>query len=61
MKAAFATAIVCFCTVMLSTQPREVEPQSAIENIRLRASVQAMVALADFSGEVTPVDFGRGL
>jgi hypothetical protein len=57
MKAAVATAVVCLCTVMLSAQHHEAEPQPAIQNIRLRASVQAMAALADFSGEVTPVDF----
>jgi len=57
MKAAVATAVVCLCTVMLSAQHHEAEPQPAIQNIRLRASVQAMAALADFSGEVTPADF----
>jgi hypothetical protein len=57
MKAAIAIAIVCFCTVMLSAQHHEAETQPAIHNIRLRASVQAMAALADLSGEVTPIDF----
>src|SRR6476661_4651105 len=40
MEAAVATAVVCLCTVMLSAQHHEAEPQPAIQNIRLRASVQ---------------------
>jgi hypothetical protein len=33
------------------------DPQNIIDEVHLRATVQAVVPLADFSGEITPVDF----
>ena len=57
MKSTVTAVMVLVVAALSVAQQRNPTKQAADEHIRLRASVQAVVHLRDFSGEVTPVDF----
>jgi len=56
MKAAIALAIVLFAGIGVFAQERNARVQGANE-VRLKATVLAVVPLSDFSGDAVPVDF----